>query len=206
MKKRFTCCASILIIMFTVVCIIINIGSCADVNDTPKPSNPPEEPSPEPTAVPTAVPPPTPIPTSVPRNPGEVWLIPENQEVSNGASFTTEVHCHTGLQELGAYGIDLYFDSAIIVVDTLVGDESGVDEGPDGFIAAINPNDDGVLKTSGFDTGGTGPGSDLHILTIHWKAIGRGTSSINIDVRNMTDPDTEDIGTLNGISGSVTVN
>ena len=75
----------------------------------------------------------------------------------------------------------------------------------DGFIAAVNPDEAGVLRASGFDVAGTGPGTDLHLLTVNWVAVTTGTSILDLDVKTLTDSGTTPIGTPNGIDGTVTV-
>jgi hypothetical protein len=103
---------------------------------------------------------------------------------------------------LAAYGVDFSYNSSILSVAS-----SDVSAGSDGFVSAINANNPGVLATSGFDASGRGPNASLHLLTINWHAVGRGTSAIDLNVKNFVDPSaTTTIGTPRGISGSITVN
>jgi len=131
-------------------------------------------------------------------DPGDVWIEPESETVSE--DFETEVHCNTGSQHLAAYGIDFYYDSEKISA-------SSVTAGADGFLSASNINEPGKIATSGFNAGGVTPGTDLHLLTIHWTIVSSGTSNIDVDVDTGTfvNENTEIIGTPMGISGSVTV-
>ncbi|MBN2441469.1 MAG: hypothetical protein JXJ04_08980, partial [Spirochaetales bacterium] len=173
---------------------------------------PTDAPTTAPTAAPTDAPTtaPTTAPTAVPTTPpvvksaGSVWLDPSSQTVSNGAAFTLNVHCHTGNAYLAAYGIDFYFDTSVINIDSSV--SRIVEKGPDGYLAASNTGTAGKIVTSGFDASGVGPSSDIHLLIIHMVGTGSGTSAIDIDVRSFVDDATTVIGNPNGISGSVTVN
>jgi hypothetical protein len=171
------------------------------VTETPTPVVT-ETPTPVVTETPTPVVTETPTPTPAQKTAGSVWIDPESQSVSMGSSVVFEVHVHTGSQDIAAYGIDIYYDSAILSINS----DDDVEEGADGFIAAVNVNTDGKIVTSGFDTGGEGPGTDLHLLTITMQANGRGTSALDLDVRSLADSDTNTIGTPDGISGSITVN
>jgi hypothetical protein len=165
---------------------------------------PTDAPTTAPTAAPTSVP--TAVPTDAPPvvSAGSVWIDPSTRSVSNGSTFTLDVHCHSGNQLLAAYGIDLYFNQSIINIDSNA--SKIVEAGPDGFLAASNTGTAGKVVTSGFDASGVGPGSDLHIVIVHMVAVGSGTSAVDIDVRSFVDDATTTIGTPNGISGSVTVN
>ncbi|MBN2534784.1 MAG: hypothetical protein JXB88_18025 [Spirochaetales bacterium] len=209
------------------ICILFAYVSCAPPSiSQPEPTSEPTPGAeitpdvtedPIPTAIPTAVPTATPIaiPTAVPTGtptatsdpgkvPGDVWVFPENQTVSKGGKFTTEIHVNSGEQKVASYGITITYQAANMVLDTEYGD-NGVIEGDDGFIVAINAKEPGKLVVTGFDTGGTGPGADLHLLIIHWTAVETGTMDVILDVDILTDPATEKIGTPNGIDGSVKI-
>jgi hypothetical protein len=127
--------------------------------------------------------------------------MPVDQTVASGAAFTTEIHVNSGEQELAAYGIAISYDETILSIES----DDDVVEGADGFISAVNVNDPGVIKTSGFDVGGVGPGADLHLLTINWDAIDTGTVTLVIEVDSLADPDTNPIGAPAGFSGTVTI-
>jgi hypothetical protein len=158
--------------------------------------------TPTPTATLISTETPTPTPTPVQLTAGSVWITPVSQIVSTGSNVVFEVHCNTGNQKLAAYGIDIYYNSGVLAINT----DDDVVEGADGFIAAVNVNTVGKIITSGFDISGKGPGNDLHLLTIMMQAVGGGTSSLDVDVRSLADSDTNTVGNPNGISGSVTVN
>ncbi|MBN2533187.1 MAG: hypothetical protein JXB88_09865 [Spirochaetales bacterium] len=167
------------------------------------------EPTPEETTAPTILPSPTPTvqPTATPstgKDPGTVWVVPEIQQVSFNGDFTTEIHVNTGTQLLAAYGIDILYDSSVIAVRTTIG-TSGVEAGPDGFVTAVNAQTPGIIRTSGFDIAGTGPGSDLHIMTVYWTTVSEGTSPLSIDVKTLSDLNADTIGMPNGIGGTISV-
>ncbi|MBN2442972.1 MAG: hypothetical protein JXJ04_16560 [Spirochaetales bacterium] len=163
-------------------------------------------PSPTPTTDPGITPSPTPTGTPGPyQQPGDVWFVPEDTTVSIDTDFTTEVHACTGTQLFAAYGFEITFDPSILSVKNSIG-MNGVDPGPDGYIAAASVPNPGILKISGFDATGTGPGLDLHILTIHWTSgQEEGTTNLLLAVDSFVAPDTGTIGYPSGKDGTVTV-
>lgn len=82
---------------------------------------------------------------------------------------------------------------------------NGIEPGPYGYISAVNAATAGAIHISGFDTTGTGPGTDLHLLTAYWRAIHPGKTSLSILVNALSDPSTDTIGNPTGIDGMVTV-
>jgi predicted RNA-binding protein with EMAP domain len=135
---------------------------------------------------------------------GEVSVVPSDLTVTEGDNFSVEIHVNTGAQKIAAYGIYIGYNTEVLALDTSMG-ESGISEGPDGFIAAVNAKQPGLVRVSGFDTSGEGPGTDLHLLTVYWTAIGTGTSLIEITVDNLVDNNTHNIGERKGINGTATV-
>ena len=135
---------------------------------------------------------------------GDVWFIPVSSQVMIGTDFTTEVHANSVSQNLSAYGFDFTYDQAIITPNTALGNSS-VEPGPDGFVSAVNPNTPGLLLITGFDAMGTGPGADLHVLTINWNAVNMGSTTLGNTVRDLTNPMGVVIGNPNGLSGNVVV-
>ena len=85
------------------------------------------------------------------------------------------------------------FDPNVILVDTSRGN-NGVTTGPDGFVAAVNASEPGLLKTTGFDVTGKGPGTDMHILSVYWSAENAGTTLVEIIVNSLIDSSYADIG------------
>jgi hypothetical protein len=76
---------------------------------------------------------------------------------------------NTGNQRLAAYGIDIMYDTTYVLLDHPQ-DEDIVQPGADGFVAAVNDTNHGILTVSGFDATGNGPGTNLHIFTVHFLA------------------------------------
>ncbi|MBN1697646.1 MAG: hypothetical protein JW881_09045 [Spirochaetales bacterium] len=146
----------------------------------------------------------TPKPEYILPGSGNVWIVPEELTVAAGEAFTTEIHINSGNQKVASYGIDLTFTSDIIQIDVSKG-ETGIEAGKDGYVSAVNPNLKDMAKLAGFDVHGTGPGVDLNFLTVHWKAVKKGTSKINITVDKVTDEKTNDVGRPKGIGGTVIV-
>ncbi|MBN1696605.1 MAG: hypothetical protein JW881_03735 [Spirochaetales bacterium] len=163
--------------------------------------------TPSPTPTDTPSPSPSPKATSAPApaapGTGEVWIEPASGSVSMGARFSNEVHVNSGNQKIAAYGIEIGFDSGILNVNTGVGNK-GVEAGPQGFVAAVNLTP-GRLVIGGFDTSGKGPGEDLYLLRLNWTAVGTGTATISVTVKDLTDANTDPIGNKRGISARVTV-
>jgi hypothetical protein len=175
----------------------------------------------EPTAEPTATPP-------IIIDGGDVFFVPQHKTqrllnlefydtglptepilfpplILGDFSFTNEIHMNTGTQKLAAYGLNITFDSSVVIVNTEEGN-SGVEAGPDGFISAVNAGTPGTLVISGFDTTGTGPGTNLNTHTIHWLAqTYNGTTDLDIAVNNLVDETTNTIGMPNGITGQITI-
>ncbi len=124
------------------------------------------------------------------------------QDVSDikvGDEFSTTIYVDTGIQKVAAYGIDITFDPAILQVTSIVASVNG-------FVAATNiDNDLGILTIAGFDTTGKGPDALQDIFIINWQAIAEGNSIIGIQVNDLTDENTEIIGTPNGIDNSILV-
>jgi hypothetical protein len=191
----------------------INVMSVDGPDDTPIPTTAPTiVPTIVPTTAPTISPTTAPIitdePTPAPTNDltydtGKIWFVPSDQTINIGSSTTTELHINTGGYRLAAYGIDVAFNSSIVDVDTVIG-SNGAEAGADGYVTAVAYYDD-LLRTSGFDISGTGPGNDLHFLTIHWIGIGSGTSNLTMDIRDLTDETYNTIGNPTGMPGSITV-
>ncbi|MBN2440430.1 MAG: hypothetical protein JXJ04_03775 [Spirochaetales bacterium] len=152
-----------------------------------------------------ATPEPSPIPTSneLP-NTGLVWIQPGYKAVTEGEDFSLELRVNSGDQKLAAYGIEIEYDTTIVAVDTSLGNH-GVDDGPDGFIAAVNANNPGTLIISGFNTDGTGPGENLHVLTLYFTAVSPGESILVLSIVSLVNPMTLTIGNPSALNGRVIV-
>src|SRR4030042_3637118 len=135
---------------------------------------------------------------------GNVWIDPSSKTVNTNATFDLEVRVNSGLNKLGAYSFTITYNISLLNVDTSKG-TSGVDPGPDGFISAVNTNNAaGILSVNGFNVNGTGPGSSLRVLTIHFKSLFLfGTAPIGLSVSTLTDETGITIGTPSGTGGTV---
>jgi enterochelin esterase-like enzyme len=144
---------------------------------------------------------PTVAPTSAPTNPPgdcNVFFNPANSSQGVNSTFQVDVVVDSGNQELAAYGFDITYNANVLnVVD--------VEEGAEGFLSAANTQNPGEISASGFDTSGTGPGSDLQVLIITFNAIAEGTSTLGMYVDELVDGGTNTIGTACGENGSVEV-
>jgi len=131
---------------------------------------------------------------------GDVWFVPKNGTTSV-ATYSDELHANTGDNKLGAFQVRIAFDPAVIQLDTSV---SGGAEGPSGWSTTVNAenNESGVVVINSFSTTGLSAGNDVKILTLHWKKIGAGTTTLDLTVEDLVDVDTgHTIGTPNGIDG-----
>ena len=94
---------------------------------------------------------------------GDVWIDPAIQEVNANESFQFNIRVNTGSYVVAAYGINILYDYNLFSVDTEVGYD-GVEEGLDGFITSINPNEPGSLHINGIK-GVVRPMTGLHKKT-----------------------------------------
>lgn len=148
-----------------------------------------------------------PAPTSNPlkkTEPGTVWLVPDSLKVQTGTYFTTGIHVNSGKQKIAAFGIIVEYSDALLDVNRNTGD-NGVISGSDGFIAAVNARDPGILFVSGFDSAGKGPGEDLHLFTIQWKALTSGKTKLSLTIRDLNDDRTSPVKNLKTQDGLVTI-
>jgi hypothetical protein len=144
---------------------------------------------------------PTPVTTAPPTNPPgncNVSFDPKNSTQGLNSTFQIDVTVDSGNQELAAYGFTITYNANILSV-------ADVEEGADGFIAAVNTGTPGEIIASGFDASGTGPGPDLQVLIITFNAIAEGTSSLELYVDQLVDGSTNTIGDACGNTGSIEV-
>ena len=52
---------------------------------------------------------------------------------------------------------------------------------------------------------GKGPGTDMHLLTIHWIAGTGGGTDVEIIINSLVDPNYNDIGTPAGRTGTIEI-
>ncbi|MBN1699750.1 MAG: hypothetical protein JW881_19705 [Spirochaetales bacterium] len=169
---------------------------------------PTQTPTPAPTPVPTAEPTiePTTVTTQAPTpvpGAGEVWTSPSQTVVNVGDYFQTEIHVNSGDRRLAYFDIDVWFDKSIIRIDTSRGTD-GVAAGSSGFFDNVWL-DTSSIEIEGRNTTGTGPGTNLHVLTLYWQAIGAGMCIIENTPFYLDDPDNYQIGLLTGTDGTVEV-
>jgi hypothetical protein len=112
---------------------------------------------------------------------------------------------NSGTSKLGAYKFIINYNENVINVDTSKGDYQGADTGADGFVSAFNAVVPGKIVVNGFSAMGTGPGEDLHVLTIYWTTVGTGTTTLDLTVEQLADEVRDNIGTPNGLDGARTV-
>ncbi|MBY8983405.1 MAG: hypothetical protein KGD57_10670, partial [Candidatus Lokiarchaeota archaeon] len=99
---------------------------------------------------------------------GDVWLS-DVPELVIGETYDMYVYIDCEGYDLAAYGFDIEWDNSIVIVQ---GENAGVVEGDDGFIAAANVNNTaGIMRISGFDAMGVAGSSQFHMLTITWEAV-----------------------------------
>ncbi len=144
---------------------------------------------------------------------GTVWTEPASlsymlregtcQATVNPNKFETKVFMDTKSRVLAAYGIDLSWDPLVMDIDGSIG-TNGVEPGASGFVSTASVVSQGRLKIEGLEPAGVGPGSALHLLTIHWLGVMPGTTEIGITVNFVVDPETNNIN-LNAVKSLVTV-
>jgi hypothetical protein len=179
--------------------VMIEEGEATPI-PTPAPTGTPVTETTAPTAAPAETTGPTPgnIPGA-----GNVWFEPAAYNVNVGDNFDTYIRANTGDQVLGAYSFEITFDGAILSVNVSLG-SGGVDTDGSGFVTAGNTP--GFIKIAGYDTSGKAPGTNLAVVTIHWTAIGAGTSSLTTVVTDFVAlGDYTIIGAPNASNGSVIV-
>jgi len=150
--------------------------------------------------IPDETPPPVP-PYSAP----PVIIAPANQTVRTNEDFTTGVYVNSGNQKVAAYGMTVSYDNSFISVDRNMG-EYGVTVGADGFVTAVNSENQGQVIISGFDASGKGPGSNLHMFTVGWTAgNSAGTTIINLSVDVLVDTNSSPIWFYNTSGAQVQI-
>ena len=135
---------------------------------------------------------------------GDCWLIPLTTDIAIDANFVSEVHVNTLDQKIAAYGFDITYDPDLLKVNSSKGD-NGIEPGVDGFVVAVNISIPGIIKIAGFEVTGKGPGTDLHIITIHWISIMKGSTILNLKVRDLRDENTDIIGIPRGARSLVEI-
>ncbi|MBN1700151.1 MAG: leucine-rich repeat domain-containing protein [Spirochaetales bacterium] len=136
-------------------------------------------------------------------NPGDVWcVIPDGIEV--GDHFVFEIRVNTGSQMLAAYGIEIHLDFRYYEMYHLDEAYYGIVAGPAGFLSVASPGTDYFI-CQGFDTSGVGPGTSLHLLNVHCTALENGVSLVTLKINDLSDANTDTIGTPRAINGCLTI-
>ena len=144
----------------------------------------------------------TPIPFVT--EPGDIWFVlPDWNCINVNSDFIIEVHLNTGSQNLAAYSFNIQFSSMVLGINTQKG-INGVEAGPDGFVTTTSPSD-ATLLVSGSDVNGTGPGTDLHLFSIHFTGYTTGTSIIAVRINEMSDSNGEIVGNPNSLDNAVPI-
>ena len=137
---------------------------------------------------------------------GKAWIKPSSKNVHLNTSFDLEIHVKSKKQKLGAYNFTITFDNTLLNVDTTLGTD-GVSAGRDGFITAVNTNNGaGNVVVNGFNVAGTGPGNNLRVLVVHFKALSNhGKAKIGLSVESLVDVTGATIEITSGKGSRVTV-
>jgi len=138
-------------------------------------------------------------------SPGTFYIDPPIMTVEPGSSFYLKIYLNSGEQKVANYDITLEFDKGLLSIDDTKG-EDGVAFGQDGIpINSVNADIPGEITIRGFYLFGEGPGSNLHMMDVYFKADAKGTSDIIISITSLTDPDDKIIGLPNYIGATVTI-
>ncbi len=137
------------------------------------------------------------IPTTL----GNVWFSPVSTQTV-GNTFETEIYVGTGNQNIAAYGLNITYNEDVIQIAS----DNDIEAGAEGFVSAVNiDNANGWVMIAGFEAKGTGPSSQLHLLSITWTTVGAGTSSLDLTIEHLVNNYTTPIEHPNAIDGSVVV-
>ncbi|MBN1699760.1 MAG: hypothetical protein JW881_19755 [Spirochaetales bacterium] len=135
---------------------------------------------------------------------GIVRFDPEETEVKVDDTFSHAIRVNTGKQRLAAYAFLITYPPEMIGIDIAKGTE-GVEAGRDGYLAAVNTIDPGKIYVGGYDINGKGPNQNLHLLTIHWKALSAGFIKVNIEIINLNDEQTGIVGKPKGTGAKIKI-
>jgi len=137
--------------------------------------------------------------------PGHIWFVPSRIITQTNDKFSIELHIGLNKLNIAAYGIDIIYNPSIINVDISIGN-NGVIPGEQGFLSAVNAEEQGLLKVAGFDTYGVGPSDNLHLLTIWWTAINKGSTDINMEIIDSSNSEIIPLEWIQIIGAQVNVN
>jgi hypothetical protein len=137
--------------------------------------------------------------------PGSVWFTPDSLGVNAGDLFDLEIHVDTGIQVCRVFGFDLSYHAGTI---DYIGYKA-TSNLPVTYVEEWLLS--GQVSISSIFTGhAEGPSSDLHVLTLTFRATAALTPTISLGVNNLLEDVNTPIGTPRGdsvqvsISGSMT--
>jgi len=136
-----------------------------------------------------------------------VWLEPDVVDVTLNTPFTTIVMLNIQGYVLAAYGIDIYYNPALIALDKSAPHSNGLEAGSEGFLTVFNALVPGELRTAGFDLKGKAPDSALELIALYWNGIGVGMDSpITLDIKSLSDIRTRSIDGFESKGSVITIN
>jgi hypothetical protein len=138
---------------------------------------------------------------------GALRLDPASLALDPGDSAVLDLLVDSGDQPIAAYDIRLAFDPSVVRIDVDAGGDHGVEPGADALSTNLVNLDNtaGSLLLTGFDTSGSGPGAQLHLLRIHLTALAPGVTDVALDLRVLTDPLGIPVGTPSGTGARISV-
>jgi hypothetical protein len=149
-----------------------------------------------------------PYPFNYNPRPGSMRCEPRDKNVVPDYTFSIEIWIDAGIQELDTYDFTMSFNPDVVKVNTT---KANTTDGVEGILNEFNIIDVtideniGSLAVSGSKISSTtGFISNLHIVTIHWRAVNTGTTTLEFTSINLSDG-TNVIGEPIGIKGDVTV-
>jgi hypothetical protein len=133
---------------------------------------------------------------------GAAWFVPDSLTLNAGELLNLEIHVNTGTRQCRAFGFDLsYHAGALDYVGYKV-----VSNLPVTYVEEWASTGQ-VSIASMFASGmAEGPSSDLHLVTLVFKAVGALNVTINLGINNLLESTGTPIGTLQGDSIRVVIN
>lgn len=148
----------------------------------PLPQNQPDSPAP---GSYLQTPGPQPKPTGFPVG-KRVAFVPAAYNVYlTSPHFITRIKAFALNRILAAYSFDIYYDPAVIEVDTSRGFNGVTGSGVS--LVAVNAGTAGHLLVSGFDMLGINPVPVLDMLQIHWTARAEGDTNLDLQITSLVD-------------------
>jgi hypothetical protein len=149
---------------------------------------------------------------------GRIWLSPINQDLKANQNFDMEIVMDAGKKNIGAFNLNLNFDTDKINIDTTKGVDTKIDtgrgfnKGPDAkeYVIMSNSNDvaKGKFRLAGMGVTETANGTEKHMITIHAKtteAFISGQTEIILKVNEFSDTLGNSIVTEKSSMATVTV-